>query len=336
MHMGIDNGMYLIGNKKITAQITMAVTSSIKRNQALPHMLLSGTPGCGKTSTAQEIGKLRKVKTITLLNNNLKGKDSINDLIYKLNYDNYDDKGNRVGPINPTIIFIDEIHRLSLETQEVLGVLMENFYVDSNTPGKIFWVPYFTLVGATTDDGKLSKPFRDRFKLVLNFNPYDYDTSIEIVKYHAKKLGIRITIEGIKEIAKRGKGIPRIMIRYLENARDFAITIDTKLITSKVMEECFDLIGIDSNGLSAAEIKILRLLSEVNQPVGLDSLAIAINESKKTLTDTIEPYLIQQQLMIRTGKGRTITTKGLDYLSRSDQVGKTVIKKEIESGYERT
>jgi len=327
--------MYLIGNKKITAQINMALESSIKRNQALPHMLLSGTSGCGKTSTAQEIGKLRKVKTITLLNNNLKNKESINDLIYKLDYDNYDSKGNRIGPISPTIIFIDEIHRLSLETQEVLGVLMENFYMDSNTPGKIFWVPYFTLIGATTDDGKLSKPFRDRFKLILNFNPYNYDTSIDIIKYHATKMKIKITIEGIKEIAQRGKGIPRIMIRYLENIRDFSFTIGTNLITKKTVENCFDLIGIDNNGLSISELKILRILSEINQPVGLDSLAIAINESKKTLTDSIEPYLIQQQLMIRTGKGRTITAKGLDYLSKSDQIDKMAIKKEIEAGYVR-
>jgi len=327
--------MYLIGNKKIRAQINMSTISSIKRNQALPHMLLSGTPGCGKTSTAQEIGKLRKVKTITILNNNLKNKESINDLIYKLNYDNYDDKGNRIGPINPTIIFIDEIHRLSLETQEILGVLMENFYIDSSTPGKIFWVPYFTLIGATTDDGKLSKPFRDRFKLILNFKPYDYDTSIEIIKYHTKRMKIKITIEGIKKIAKRSKGIPRIMIRYLENIRDFSFTINTNLITSKVVENCFNLIGIDNNGLSISELKILKILSEINQPVGLDSLAIAINESKKTLTDSIEPYLIQQQLMIKTGKGRTITTKGLDYLSKSDQINKTVIKKEIEAGYIR-
>ena len=328
--------MYLIGNKKITAQIDMAVASSTKRNQSLPHMLLSGTPGCGKTSTAQEVGKLRGVKTITILNNNLKSKDSISELVYKLNYDNYDDMGNRTGAISPTILFIDEIHRLPLEAQEILGVLMENFYMDSKTPGKIFWVPYFTIIGATTDDGKLSKPFRDRFKLVLNFSPYDYDTSIDIIKYHAKRLKIKITIEGIKEIANRCKGIPRIMIRYLENARDFSYTVNTPLITKKVMENCFDLIGIDSNGLSMSELKILKILSEVNQPVGLDSLAIAINESKKTLTDSIEPYLIQQQLMIRTGKGRTITTKGLEYLSRSDQVGKVVIKKEIEAGYERT
>jgi len=325
----------LIGNKKISEQITMAVISSIKRNQALPHMLLSGTPGCGKTSTAQEVSKLREVKTITLLNNSLKSKQSINDIIYKLNYENYDDKGNRIGTIKPTILFIDEIHRLSLETQEILGVLMENFYIDSNTPGKIFWIPYFTLIGATTDDGKLSKPFRDRFKLLFNFNPYDYDTSIEIIKYHAKKMGIRITIEGVKEIAKRGKGIPRIMIKYLENARDFSFTINTFLITKRVMEDCFDLIGIDSNGLSTSELNVLKILAKINEPIGLDSLAIAINESKKTLTDTIEPYLIQKQLMNRTGKGRAITTEGLNYLSQSNKIGETTIKKEIDVNYAR-
>ena len=325
----------LIGNKKISEQITMAVISSIKRNQALPHMLLSGTPGCGKTSTAQEVSKLREVKTITLLNNSLKSKQSINDIIYKLNYENYDDKGNRIGTIKPTILFIDEIHRLSLETQEILGVLMENFYIDSNTPGKIFWIPYFTLIGATTDDGKLSKPFRDRFKLLFNFNPYDYDTSIEIIKYHAKKMGIRITIEGVKEIAKRGKGIPRIMIKYLENARDFSFTINTFLITKRVMEDCFDLIGIDSNGLSTSELNVLKILAKINEPIGLDSLAIAINESKKTLTDTIEPYLIQKQLMNRTGKGRAITTEGLNYLSQSNNIGETTIKKEIDVNYTR-
>ena len=333
--MDIHTKISLIGNKKISEQISMAVISSIKRNKALPHMLLSGTPGCGKTSTAQEISKLRDVETITLLNNSLKSKQSINDIVYKLNYENYDDKGNRVGPIKPTILFIDEIHRLSLETQEILGVLMENFYIDSDTPGKIFWIPYFTLVGATTDDGKLSKPFRDRFKLLFNFNPYDYDTSIQIIKYHAKKMNIKITIDGIKEIAKRGKGIPRIMIRYIENIRDFSFTINTSLITRKVVENCFNLIGIDSNGLSFIELKLLKILSKTNEAIGLDSLSIALNESKKTLTDTIEPYLIQKQLMNRTGKGRTITTEGLNYLSQSNLAGKMTIKKEIDVNYTR-
>lgn len=331
--------MKFIGNSETRRQISIATTSARNRNMSPPHMLFSGAAGCGKTTLAKRAARYSKVDFISVLPQALKSMDDVLDLFRKLNHENYDIKGNRKGIIKPSIIFIDEIHNLKpLEIQEWLGIAMENFELESKSSGKYIWFPYFTLIGATTDDGKLSKPFRDRFKLRFVFKPYNPLESAKIVLAHADKLSINITTSGAQSIAERGRGVPRILVGYLERTRDMAEVLNTGLITTDVVEETFKSLGVDKMGLTETEVKILLTLYHSGEPIGLDNLSIITNEAPKTILSSIEPFLIQKGFIVRTGKGRTITARGVRHLRNNGHLGGTteVEKVELEAGYVRT
>lgn len=327
--------MEFIGNNEIRRQIAIASASAKNRNRVLPHMLFSGAAGCGKTTLAKMIAGISGVEFVSILPQALKNMGDVLNLFKKLNYDNYDSKGNRTGIIKPSVVFIDEVHNLTLQPQEWLGVAMENFEIESEDSGKYIWFPYFTLVGATTDDGKLSKPFRDRFKLRFIFEPYSSIEAAKIVISHAKRLNVDIDIPAAQAIAERGRGIPRILVGYLERAMDMACVCERKIITTDVVEETFRGLGVDRIGLTETEIKILKVLYDVKEPVGLDNLSIIVNEAPKTILSSIEPFLIQKGFVIRTGKGRTITENGVKHLEKSGYFGEFKEKVEIEAGYIR-
>jgi Holliday junction DNA helicase RuvB len=242
----------------------------------------------------------------------------------RLNHDGYSQKGDRVDEIKPTIIFIDEIHNMSLQGQEILGIAMENFTMDSGFPNRRYWVPYFTVIGATTDDGILSKPFRDRFKLKFLFQPYKFKEIVEIIKVHSVEIGISITDSAAFEIANRSRGIPRIAVGFLDACRDYAYAVGSKLINTDITNRMFGDRGIDKYGLNPVEIRILKTLYKNETPVGLDNLSIIVNEAKKTIASSIEPFLLQKGLMLRSGKGRIITDIGRQYLESNGHInGKT-------------
>jgi Holliday junction DNA helicase RuvB len=300
-------------------------------------MLFSGAAGCGKTSMARHVAELCESDFIAVFPDSIKEKNEILDLLESLNHDGYDNKGNRIDAVKPSIIFIDEIHRLNMTAQELLGIAMEEYKIPSGTPNKFFWLPYFTIIGATTDDGKLSKPFRDRLKMKFTFEPYSFDDAVKIVLTHANRLEIDITRLAAKNIAKRGRGVPRVLVRYLEQVRDYALSIDAMYIKSGTVETVFHNLGIDENGLTPTDRKILRSLYDAKDAVGLDNLSIVVNEASKTLSQSIEPYLIQKGLIIRSGKGRRITHKGIEYLESSNLThDKKFRKVEIDANYERT
>lgn len=329
--------MEFIGNDETRRQIAIATASAKNRNMSTPHMLLSGAAGCGKTTLAKRVAKYSNVNFISVLPQALKTMDGVLNLLKKLNHDHYDIKGNRKGIIKPSIIFIDEVHNLKpLEVQEWLGIAMENYELESNESGKYIWFPYFTLIAATTDDGKLSKPFRDRFKLRFVFQPYTHLDSAKIVLVHAKRLGINITIPAAQTIAERGRGIPRILVGYLERTRDMAEVNKSPVVTPEVVEETFRSLGVDKMGLTETELKILQTLHRSETPVGLDNLSIITNEAPKTILSSIEPFLIQKGLILRTGRGRTITKRGIRHLEKSGHFGEITEKVEIEAGYIRT
>jgi len=230
------------------------------------------------------------------------------------------------------------VHNVPLSGQEHMGIVMEEWYLpvtkrEAQVDAKnvkdrgdaIRWSPEFTLIGATTNDGKLSKPFRDRFKLRFLFNTYSEKESNDIVLVHAKRLGIQVESDAVSVIAQRGRGVPRILVRLLERCRDTAVATgacDTnrngdnwnERVTKEIALVTFDNLGIDKTGLAATDINILRALHESEDAVGLDNLAVLLNESPKVLSETVEPYLIQRGFVNRTGKGRKITDKGLQYL----------------------
>lgn len=325
----------VVGHENTKKQINIAIESARKRNEHIPHMLFSGAAGCGKTTMSIETATAAGVDIIPASPDDFTDREATLKLLDRLSHDNYDECGNRTGMIRPTILFIDEIHRTPSKGQEILGISMEKFLLDTGKPNKFFWIPYFTIIGATTDDGKLTKPFREKFKLRFLFETYDSIDICDIIKFHIGSMDMLITDKAVRSIARRSRGIPRTAKAHLESTRDYAIHKDASVITSGMVEQTFKIIGIDSIGLTRPEMSILRALYEANGPVGVDNLAIISNESPINLKNTIEPFLIQKGLIIRSGKGRILTDKGRSHLEKSGDLGVKRNKAPISADYVR-
>ena len=327
--------MKLIGHEKTKRQIMIAAQSAMKRNKSLPHMLFTGTPGCGKTSMARYIANKFGLPFLSVIPNEIKDYKSTISMLEKLNHDKYDKKGNRVGKVTPTLLFLDETHNLPLKGQELLGLAMERFVIESGKPNKYYWVPFFTVIGATTMSGKLSRPFLNRFKMIFTFEPYSFDEMVEVVKIHIDRFKIPISLSGIQDIAKRGRGIPRTVVGYIERIRDKLVATDSAWATPYLIKEAFNDMGIDEEGLTSAELKILTILLESNIPVSLDNLSIITEEDSKTIKACAEPFLIRKGFMLISGKGRILTEKGRKYIKNSNCSTKKFQKDEIDFDYER-
>ena len=326
--------MKIIGHKNTKRQLEIAIDAAKKRNMALPHMLFSGAAGCGKTSLARYVAQMTDSPFLSVVPNDIKDYKSVLKLLDKLDHRNYDEKGNRIGRIKPTILFFDEVHNLPLKGQELMGLVVERFIIEAAKPNRYHWVPFFTLIGATTIAGKLSKPFRDRFKLIFNFQPYKMDEMISIIKYHAKRLGVTITPQGVIETAKRSRGTPRIGVGFVERIRDRVLSMNSKIATTVLVRSVFEDLKIDEEGFTTLELRILKILFEAGMPVGLDNLSIILQEDSKSIRDFAEPYLIRKGLILVSGKGRIITEKGSKYLNSSGKANK-LVKEEIDFNYSR-
>lgn len=328
----IDN---IIGHENTKKQLEIAIKSSRDRNEGIPHILFSGAAGCGKTTMGMEMSRTANVDFIPVSPDDFSDREPVMSILDKLNHSNFDERGNRLGKIKPSILFVDEIHRMPKKGQEILGIAMEKFMLETGQANKYYWIPYFTLIGATTDDGELSKPFREKFKLRFLFDTYSELEIADIIKLHARKQEVFITDKAVRTIAQRSRGIPRTAVSFLERCRDYTHFIQAKVITSAAVLENFRTLGIDSKGLTGAEIKILQTLHSNRGPVGLDNLAVISNEAKKNIVNSIEPFLIRQGLMIRSGKGRVITDKGRKHLESAGSLSKTPVKVEISPDYIR-
>lgn len=313
--------MDLIGHESTKARISIALKAASARNSCIPHMLLAGAAGCGKTTTARWLAKLGGYDFLPVSPLTLKTKKDVYSLMSKLNTQGYNSRGDRVGKIRPTIIFFDEIHQMPVIGQEILGIAMERFDLESDEANKLIWLPYFAVIGATTDDGILTKPFRERFKMKFIYEPYSDADMCNIVNYHAMKNRLAITRKAVRDIAARSRGIPRIMVSYLESIRDYTIACNEYVIKSDIVEKSFESMGIDKTGLNKIDLSILNTLYNLDKPLGLENLSIITNESPKTLSQTVEPYLIRRGLIVRTGKGRQITSDGRNYLECQGHLG---------------
>lgn len=331
----------LIGHEDKKTRLGLAIKSADLRNNSLPHILLTGTPGCGKTTTAKWISTLGNYDYLEASPLGLNNKQRVLQLFNQLNTTGYNQIGDRVGKIRPTIIFFDEIHQMPVIGQEFLGLAMEYFELDASTQNKKIWLPYFTIVGATTNEGLLTKPFRERFRISFLYEPYDLRNLYNIMLYHSNNFKLLIEQEAGKDIVTKCRGIPRILINYLTNIRDYIysnkkINSDGMyIVTLEDTKIVFSMLDIDKFGLTRTEIKILQYLYKIQDPVGVDNLAISTGESAKTIQSNIEPFLIKSGFLIRSTKGRKLTNMGRQYLEDEGYVEEASSKQLISSNYQR-
>jgi Holliday junction DNA helicase RuvB len=326
----------IIGHDKTKQQIQIAIASATARNESIPHVLFSGLAGAGKTTFAMSLAKAASLDFLPVSPDDITDMSAVLKTLDKLNHDGYDRYGNRRGLLHPTIIYFDEIHRMPRKGQEILGIAMEKFQIESGKPNKFFWIPYFTIIGATTDDGELTKPFREKFKLRFLFEVYSDDDMLKIVRFHAVRMSVNITDAAAREVVKRARGVPRYAVNYVERLRDYAIYIDANVVTSNAAHTMFEALGIDNKGLTPTELKVLKILYSVRDPIGLDNLAIITNESMNNIKNTIEPHLIQKGLIFRSGRGRIITDEGRKHLESTGYAGRVIDKAEINADYVRS
>jgi Holliday junction DNA helicase RuvB len=294
-----------LGQEPIKDQVKVAIASAKERDCPFPHMIMGGPPGLGKTTLASIIANEMNGVLISRIASAITKPDDLLDLFKQLKQIN-------------TIIFLDEIEKLNRKISELLHTAMEDgIFTAKLSNGKIVEVklPEFTLMGATNYLGELPRPFLDRFKIQVNFEVYSEDEIYTIVCGAVKKMNLIATKDGAKEIARRSRGVPRVAIRYLEAARDVSLAFKEKYkgITSKCVEEMFDMQRVDEIGLTNIDIKVLEFLNKFETPMGLKAIAQGVNEDVSTV-EFSESYMIQLGLVCRNLRGRTITDKGKEHI----------------------
>ena len=297
-----------IGQESLKATLKVYIEAAKKRREPLDHVLFYGPPGLGKTTLAaiiaNEMGASLKVTSGPAI-------ERPGELVAVLS-------GMKPGDV----LFIDEIHRLNRQVEEVLYPAMEDFVVDivlgkeTGARSMRYKLPPFTLVGATTRAGMLTAPLRDRFGVVQRLEYYRPEELKQIVLRSAGVLGVEIDEEGAFELASRSRGTPRLANRFLRRVRDFAQVRYDGRITRQVADETLRILQVDACGLDRIDRSMLRMIIDYygGGPVGLDTLAAALGEDPGTLEDVYEPYLMQNGFLKRTPRGRMVTDQALLHL----------------------
>ena len=300
-----------IGQDNLKSNLKTYIESSKKRNNNLDHIVLYGPPGLGKTTLAHIISNEKNVNIHSTSGPAFTKKGDLVTLLTNLAHGD--------------ILFIDEIHRLSPIVEETLYPAMEDYKCDyiigTGPSARVMQISIekFTLIGATTRLGLLSRPLRDRFGIPLQLNFYEPNDLMKIILLGAEKLKIKIGEKPAYQIAVRSRGTPRIAIRLLKRIIDFSVVQNLDQICIDIVEESLKKMRIDSEGLDDMDRKYLKCISEDYNggPVGIETLSAALLEQKDIIEDVIEPYLMQKGLVQRTSRGRILSKKGFNHIQSS-------------------
>ena len=290
-----------IGQQKVKETLSIYIEAARQREEPLDHVLFYGPPGLGKTTLAGIIANEMGVKMKVTSGPAIEKPGEIAAILNNLS--------------EGDVLFIDEIHRLNRQVEEVLYPAMEDFAIDivigkgAAARSIRLDLPKFTLVGATTRAGLLTAPLRDRFGVVSRLEFYSPQDLMTIIRRSAEVLHVKIDERGAEELARRSRGTPRLANRLLKRVRDYAQVCHDGVITLQVANEALDLLDVDKYGLDQSDRNIL--LTMMNKfrggPVGLDTLAAALGEDSGTLEEVYEPYLIKNGFIQRTPRGRVVT-----------------------------
>ena len=297
-----------IGQQKVKETLSIYIEAARQREEPLDHVLFYGPPGLGKTTLAGIIANEMGVKMKVTSGPAIEKPGEIAAILNNLS--------------EGDVLFIDEIHRLNRQVEEVLYPAMEDFAIDivigkgAAARSIRLDLPKFTLVGATTRAGLLTAPLRDRFGVVSRLEFYSTQDLMTIIRRSAEVLHVKIDERGAEELARRSRGPPRLANRLLKRVRDYAQVCHDGVITLQVANEALDLLDVDRLGLDHVDRNLLTTMIEKFQggPVGLDTLAAAIGEDAGTVEDVYEPYLLKNGFLQRTPRGRVVTDLAYTHL----------------------
>jgi Holliday junction DNA helicase RuvB len=295
------------GQPHVREQLSIAIEAAKHRGEAMDHVLLCGPPGLGKTTLAAIVAHELSVPLDQTAGPILQKKLDLTGILSNVRF--------------RQVFFVDEIHRLQPDVEEILYSALEDFRLDiliGAGPGArthSITLPAFTAIGATTRQGLLSAPLRGRFGIVLRLDPYDEETLGKIVERSARLLEIPIVSDAAREIARRGRGTPRIANRLLRRVRDYAQVRASGHIDLPVAQIALDLLKVDRYGLDEVDQKIMLTVADKygGGPVGLSTIAASIDEQADTIEEVYEPYLMQLGFLDRTPRGRVATERAFEY-----------------------